>query len=86
VWAASRRGESARVARLSGALDALEGGLIQLPGTVAAAYGAGLARAREALGEAAFAEAREAGRARPLEETVAEALALAVEQVGPGAA
>ena len=56
-----------------------QGALHVLPGAVAAAYEADVATVRAALGEEAFATAREAGRALPLEEAVAEAHRLAEE-------
>jgi DNA-binding CsgD family transcriptional regulator len=50
-----------------------------LPRAVAAAYEADAVRVREALGEAAFAAAWAAGWALPLEDAIAEALALTTE-------
>ena len=82
VRVGSQRAEFAPVARLVGALDAFQGAVRALPGVVAAAYEADVARVRTALGEEAFATAREAGRALPLEEAVAEALRLAEERMG----
>jgi non-specific serine/threonine protein kinase len=77
VWLGCRGDELTRVARLIGAVDALGGAVQQVLGMVAAAHEADLARLRVELGDEAFAAARAAGRAMPLEEMIAEALALA---------
>ena len=82
VWIGSRNGEFRRVARLVGALDVLGRTVHDLPGIVAATHEADEAKVRAALGEKAFTEAREAGRARPLEEIITEAVVLADELTG----
>jgi hypothetical protein len=79
VWLGSRNGKFTQVVRLVGALDALAGQAQSLPGLVTATHEAEITRMREALGEEAFATAREAGRARPLQEMIGEAVALADE-------
>ena len=76
---AEARGEAVPAARLLGAADSLHRvtGTQLLPGKEEARERV-MAALSEALGEGAVA-AREAGRALPLEEAVAEALALADE-------
>ena len=82
---AVRRGDHARVASLAGTVDAVGGPIRVLPGATAE-YEAAVARAREALGEAAFAGERAAGRVLPPEEAVAEAVAAeATEPAAPPA-
>jgi tetratricopeptide (TPR) repeat protein len=77
-----RRGQFARVAPFIGALDAMGVKVQTLPGTMTTSYEAGVVATRAALGEEAFDRAREAGRDLPLEEVIAEAVALADELVG----
>jgi hypothetical protein len=75
VWVGSRREEFILTARFLGALDSLEGRVLQrMPGLVSAAHEANIARVRAALGEDAFVAEWETGRARPLEEVIAEAV------------
>src|SRR5688500_18359896 len=70
------RGAPERAARLYGAADAARqaGGGVVEP-TDRAVHGGGIADARGALGEAAYAAAWEAGRAQPTRQMIAEALA-----------
>jgi predicted ATPase/DNA-binding XRE family transcriptional regulator len=79
VWLGSRHGDFARSARFVGAMDAVGGTVQQLQGIASAAHKTDVAMARAVLGEEAFAAAWEAGRTLPLEETIAEAVALADE-------
>jgi predicted ATPase len=74
---AADSGDSAGAARLLGAADGLASdiGLVMVPGE-REEMERDLAVAREMLGEARFGEAREAGRALPLDEAIAEGLAL----------
>jgi predicted ATPase/DNA-binding XRE family transcriptional regulator len=75
----SRQGDFTRSTRFVGAMDAVGCTVQQFPGIAAAAHEADVAMARAVLGEEAFAAALEAGRTLPLEETIAEAVALADE-------
>ena len=84
VRVGSCRGGLERTARVIGALDAFGRAMHAMPGAVAAAYEAAVARVRGALGEEAFTAARAAGQAMPLGEAVAEALALANETTAVG--
>ncbi|MGH2618762.1 MAG: hypothetical protein ACRDJC_26335, partial [Thermomicrobiales bacterium] len=79
VWLGRRNGDFAASARLIGATDALPSAVQPLPGIVTAARDADVAAVRAALGEEAFTAAWKVGNTRPLEETIAEAAALADE-------
>jgi predicted ATPase/DNA-binding SARP family transcriptional activator len=75
---AGRQAQHERAIRLLGAADALCQGLGQrLPVAVPDEYERTIRRARGALEESAFAAAWEAGRAMPLDEAIAYALAFA---------
>ena len=80
-------GHAARAARIVGAqqalLDRVDG---RLPTAAAQTVETVVGPARRALGEAAWAAARAAGAALPLEQAVAEALAFADEVAASGAA
>jgi hypothetical protein len=76
VWLSNRHGTFARSARFLGAMEALGGTVQFLPGTVSAAREADIVAARSALGDVAFTAARNVGRTRPLDETIAEASSL----------
>ncbi len=78
----SQRGELVPVAHIIGALDTFVGTIQALLPYLVARYEADVATVQAALGEKAFAAAREAGRALSLEETIAEALALADTLMG----
>jgi predicted ATPase/transcriptional regulator with XRE-family HTH domain len=75
VWLSNRHGAFARSARFLGAMEALGGTVQLLPGTVSAAREADIVAARNALGDAGFAAARDVGRTLPLAQIVAEATA-----------
>ena len=79
VWLGSQSGHFVPVVRLIGALDALAGKVQSLPGLVTATREEDITRMREALGEEAFTATWEAGRTLPLQEAIAEAVALADE-------
>src|SRR5215213_5408086 len=76
---ASRHGELAAAARLAGGLHAFSELMQALPPAAIAAYESDVTRVQTSLGQQAFTAAREAGRELPLEETVAEAVALVDE-------
>jgi predicted ATPase/transcriptional regulator with XRE-family HTH domain len=79
IWLASRNGDFSRSARFIGVMDAVGGTVQQLRGIASAAHETDVAMARAVLGAKAYAAAWEAGRTLPLEETIAEAVALADE-------
>jgi predicted ATPase/DNA-binding XRE family transcriptional regulator len=80
----SHSGELTTVARLVGALDAFHGAMQALPPAAVVAHEVDVTRVRTILGEEVFTTVREAGRALPLEETIAVALDLADTLVGVG--
>ena len=82
VRLASRDCQLASAAHLVGALDAFSELMHALPPASIRAYEADVARVQTSLGQQAFTMMREAGRASPLEEIVAEAVTLADELIG----
>jgi predicted ATPase/DNA-binding XRE family transcriptional regulator len=74
---ASRHGRLDSAARLVGGVDALSGLIQALPPAAVAAYEAEMEQVQVVLGPEAFSAAREVGRGLPLEEVIAEAVALA---------
>jgi non-specific serine/threonine protein kinase len=81
---AALTGRPAQAARLYGAVEALRERIGKpIPPFYRAEYERELTISRTALGDAAFAAGRSAGRALPLDQAIAEALALASEtQIG----
>jgi tetratricopeptide (TPR) repeat protein len=79
VRLARRDCQLAPAAHLVGALDTFSGLIRALPPALMIAYEADVARVQTSLGQQAFTMMREAGRASPLEELVAEAVTLADE-------
>jgi non-specific serine/threonine protein kinase len=86
AWAAHRRGDEARAARLLGAADALMAvsGRVRLPGDQAD-HDANIALVRASLGEADFAAAWAEGRAMTLEQAVEYTLQQAESEAAPPA-
>jgi hypothetical protein len=76
VWFGVRRGEFSRAARLIGALDAFARSARQLPGIVASTHDADVAIVQASLGVEAFAEARKAGQALPVDQVIGMAVSM----------
>jgi hypothetical protein len=77
---AARQGQPARAARMWGAASALRDAIgTRLPLEEEERFAGPVAAVRELLGEDAFAAAWEEGRAQPLDQVVAEALAVGNE-------